>query len=568
MTVTNNRSPPVIPSTPIRARSPGSPYRPSPRTPSSTTHSNCSPFSTRSHASTASTSLSFFKSPTLSLRNNSICSIADQTDNWRARAQLNGIKVATEGKHAEKGEYMRVYDAIRRPNEPFEKKVAFVNQFSSSLLIQHIDFQAHRNSMSPQFSPVIRRPFSTFNTPSSQNNHELTQARGSLTAPPGPHRRRLFNSSLSTAEPSDCDSLGLLSTALPRSLFENLQHANEPFEIRSSPTSSPSCSVCHKETTESCRMLVLSPCSHIFCPSCFTGTLNIVGEKNMSCMECSSSVDSFHFALYGPSPTSSELLSKMETTFSWPTGRSSHFLPWKATTISERQRETHDIAVLRIDNVPWDVTPPLLEKFIKHPLIGAHVLLDSNGKTLSHAFIQLTLKDARVALRSTQNAILGRGRRARAVTVTLSSHEELMAALYPHWRGKFRNGAPSLDTLDNDQVNDALTNGLLSKDELVSLLNLITTPDSHFLKAASLPFYSLISLLSTFPSDVDSQIFWNFEARDQLYGMTLVAINAIKTRTQEFKEDPELQRKLLLAAFKCEAFTDAQRAVMLSQNHG
>jgi len=50
-------------------------------------------------------------------------------------------------------------------------------------------------------------------------------------------------------------------------------------------------------------------------------------------------------------------------------------------------------------------------------------------------------------------------------------------------------------------------------------------------------------------------------------GMTLVAIKSIETRSQEFKEDPELQRKLLLAAFKCEAFTDPQRAAILSRNH-
>lgn len=77
-----------------------------------------------------------------------------------------------------------------------------------------------------------------------------------------------------------------------------------------------------------------------------------------------------------------------------------------------------------------DVTPLVIEKFINRPIIEAHVLLDSKGKTLSHAFVQLLHEDARTALRSTQNAILGQGRRARAVTVTLSSQEELMAAVW------------------------------------------------------------------------------------------------------------------------------------------
>lgn len=76
-----------------------------------------------------------------------------------------------------------------------------------------------------------------------------------------------------------------------------------------------------------------------------------------------------------------------------------------------------------------DVTPIVIEKFINRPIIEAHVLLDVKGKTLSHAFVQLSLEDARTALRSSQNAILGQGRRARAVTVTLSSQEELMIAV-------------------------------------------------------------------------------------------------------------------------------------------
>ena len=41
---------------------------------------------------------------------------------------------------------------------------------------------------------------------------------------------------------------------------------------------------------------------------------------------------------------------------------------------------------------------------------------------------------------------------------------------------------------------------------------------SHFLKVPSLPFYSLISMLSKFPSDDDSRVFWSGNIRDSLYG--------------------------------------------------
>lgn len=75
----------------------------------------------------------------------------------------------------------------------------------------------------------------------------------------------------------------------------------------------------------------------------------------------------------------------------------------------------------------------------------------------------------------------------------------------------------------------------MSKAELDSLLNLIQRPDvswvpfayrcslirfflqSHFLKVASLPFHLLISILSKFPVDVDSRVFWEVKISDSLF---------------------------------------------------
>jgi site-specific recombinase XerC len=60
-----------------------------------------------------------------------------------------------------------------------------------------------------------------------------------------------------------------------------------------------------------------------------------------------------------------------------------------------------------------------------------HVLLDQRGKTLSHAFVELSTEEhARSALRGAQNSVLGKGKRARGVTVTRSSQEELMRAVW------------------------------------------------------------------------------------------------------------------------------------------
>lgn len=71
--------------------------------------------------------------------------------------------------------------------------------------------------------------------------------------------------------------------------------------------------------------------------------------------------------------------------------------------------------------------------WLKQPVIRAHVLLDRKGKTLSHVFIEMANEDAaKVALRTTQNSVLGQGKRARGVTVTRSNQEELMRAVSRH----------------------------------------------------------------------------------------------------------------------------------------
>ena len=72
----------------------------------------------------------------------------------------------------------------------------------------------------------------------------------------------------------------------------------------------------------------------------------------------------------------------------------------------------------------------MIINWLKQPIARAHVLLDRKGKTLSHVFVEMANEDAaKVALRTTQNSVLGQGKRARGVTVTRSSQEELMKAV-------------------------------------------------------------------------------------------------------------------------------------------
>jgi site-specific recombinase XerC len=77
-----------------------------------------------------------------------------------------------------------------------------------------------------------------------------------------------------------------------------------------------------------------------------------------------------------------------------------------------------------------DITPPGITAWLRHPVDRVHVLLDRKGKTLSHVFVEITGEEAaKAALRTAQNSVLGKGKRARGVTLTRSSQEELMKAV-------------------------------------------------------------------------------------------------------------------------------------------
>jgi hypothetical protein len=159
--------------------------------------------------------------------------------------------------------------------------------------------------------------------------------------------------------------------------------------------------------------------------------------------------------------------------------------------IRERGRgrgKTEENVVLRIDNVPWvrsrlfcilfwsreyngtnfilhlgfiqDITPPQINKWLQQPIERVHVLLDAKGKTMSHAYVEVG--DAVVAGRilrgegggldgaanddgneggkktiksRERGSVLGKGRRARGVTITRTGQEELMSdvSVSPFW---------------------------------------------------------------------------------------------------------------------------------------
>ena len=126
-----------------------------------------------------------------------------------------------------------------------------------------------------------------------------------------------------------------------------------------------SCSVC---SASSPPLSVLIPCEHLICSSCLTGALNIVGEKDMRCGTCEKPVE--NFKLLSPLKLGAPLEDKVEGE---ENTMPEDLLPSAFEDLSlksnNRSRETNhtspkshetllnatygDVAVLRIDNVPW-----------------------------------------------------------------------------------------------------------------------------------------------------------------------------------------------------------------------
>ncbi|CAE6481922.1 unnamed protein product [Rhizoctonia solani] len=412
--------------------------------------------------------------------------------------------------------------------------------------------QVTKNSRSPLRFDVYRLALS-----------EDPSVRGSFTDPPP--RRRETRPLLSE---EDCLDVGHI---------EDLNQIQEIQEYMN-PLGSPMSALVRSSEERRCascggteRLSLLEPCLHQICASCVTGSLNVVGEKDMICMYCLSPIKSFKIARSfvrihsGTSPQdllSSDPSRQVTLPLDSPTSQGSfssalsHLDPQSSPVLAGDL----PIVVLRIDNVPWDVTPPMIERWLGNPTLICHVLLDrADGRTLNHAYVETTIEYARSALRTHQNKVLGCGRRARAVTITLSSQEELMHTLFPSWPGRFEGPLPVYDASPTDPQPPPPAD-LLTDSELGVILHLIQSPKSHFLKVSSLAYWSLLSVLAKIPVP---DVFAPGTVPEKLFDITTFALEKYGSFVGARDYEPLLHMKLIDGALHCRAFTDRQLSTLL-----
>ncbi|CCM05864.1 uncharacterized protein FIBRA_08100 [Fibroporia radiculosa] len=621
-----DRHPPVTPqraTQSVQYRHVSSPY-----TPATTLSTPYTPFSLRSLSSSSNGSnlatpasvagrrrLSLSLSPEVNMDSTSFADIAE---NWRMRANENGIKVTS----GDDSQYLADESSLDISIPIIDKALLpapFLSTQRRARAFTHTQVPFAQIPDPTQLATPNRsfRAPSVINTPPPQPGFRL---RGSVTDPAHTRRRpafgqvtELFDISEDEYDPYPPAFSTLPSQSLPLALTDpfnlssDLSMAQEPdqfYETSMHAVGSAqklekivfACSVCG---TSGGALAILEPCLHPLCSACLTSALNIVGEKDMECAVCKAKVDNFQLHKTNPWSAEGKRLARemsgvqeraysdaeyaahdeglLPSAFDGGPGKDlggvesfDDFMDraqGASTPVAGRRAQRHSElgsarrVVLRVDNVPWDITPPAIAAWLKHPVERVHVLLDRKGKTLSHAYVEVANAEiAKAALRSAQNSVLGRGKRARGVTVTKSSQEELMRALFPSWQGNFEGSRPSLSGLDNERVISTLQRGLLSEVELNSLLHLIRSPDSHFLKVPSLPFHSLISILSKFPADDDSRVFWSSTLRDLLYDITHAALQVLLARNEEntLSDWTSLTTQVVRAAMDCQAFTAEQ----------
>lgn len=131
------------------------------------------------------------------------------------------------------------------------------------------------------------------------------------------------------------------------------------------PAATDNCSVC-SAASKAVALSVLVPCGHLVCSACLTGALNIVGEKDMRCAVCESNVE--NFKLLSPASSLTKKLkaaSDDDDDDDEPRGPkdASPLLPSMFADLrlgspvfdnmTSPITPSFELAVLRIDNVPW-----------------------------------------------------------------------------------------------------------------------------------------------------------------------------------------------------------------------
>ncbi|GAA5866222.1 hypothetical protein JCM8547_007208 [Rhodosporidiobolus lusitaniae] len=248
---------------------------------------------------------------------------------------------------------------------------------------------------------------------------------------------------------------------------------------------------------------------------------------------------------------------------------------------------TVDWPVVRLDNVPWEVTAAEIEAWagdgnlasdldedelrkgegegdgkIKRVTLAVHILCNrADGRTLNQAYLECS---SRSAARSIVRLKDGSKLRNRPVHVSLSSQGEFLTTLFP----TYTPGFSSLEPNSNPRSKWAAPIPLLLQTELTGLLNLCRLESAHAKKVAERPFFNIVTLLEKMPWSFPSS--YNSQAVVRLFNTACAAIEILGSIKHSIPGWKDIVTVLVDAILHCPVFRpqQKQKAVHMAANIG
>ncbi|TIB79867.1 hypothetical protein E3Q06_04001 [Wallemia mellicola] len=345
--------------------------------------------------------------------------------------------------------------------------------------------------------------------------------------------------------------------------------------------------------------VVFEPCNHTCCSLCLINSLTFNEER---CGFCKAAIYSFKSVnAFITSPTFPERgdgdffnkstvpRDRSSLTSIWSSENVTRSAPSISSTLVSPQPVispappapkigkltfSDDWPVLKLENVPWDSTPLIVERWLPKDALphwsvnshAIHVVLDrNNGKASSDLYVEVVSTKIRDdIMRTKQHSVLESRGRSRYVNILASSQDELFRAIFPSWcndNGDYCGCYHSIIAFLI--INKAK---LISDHELGTLIDLCERvgkkaiqhmpPKMHFCKEQQNPFNMLMSIVSKMP--------WSSIPRDKrknLYRRYQNALNdcvkksieiiLLHIEANEESIDVQLLIRLLTVAFAC-----------------
>ncbi|KAM0786987.1 hypothetical protein ACM66B_002405 [Microbotryomycetes sp. NB124-2] len=212
--------------------------------------------------------------------------------------------------------------------------------------------------------------------------------------------------------------------------------------------------------------------------------------------------------------------------------------------------------VVRIDNIPWDITASEIEAWLPKNVLPSvdecflpiHVLCNrTDGRTLNQCYVEAeSIEAARILVRLRDGVKLG----ARPVHLTLCSQGDLLSTLFPTYSPGF--------------AGSGLANAgpapcpLLMQTELNGLLSLCKLESTHALKVVERPYLNILSIIHKFPWPQTET--WNSQQVLRLFNAACTAVEILGDICDRLPDWQSILHIFSAGIMACPGFRNDQKA--------